>query len=144
MFPAINKEITTYPVSYTHLDVYKRQIQKYFMDFHHIIRQFIDKFSTVTCMCSYYPVSYTHLDVYKRQGNTEVLAVDVTDTLYLCHRNWRISVFSRWISSVSYTHLNQKSHKCTLTTSGFSYKTQCFAFVHVQIDVIVRQQSTSM
>ena len=33
------------------------------------------------------------------KGNTEVLAVDVTDTLYLCHRNWRISVFSRWISS---------------------------------------------
>ena len=25
------------------------------MDFHHIIRQFIDKFSTVTCMCSYHP-----------------------------------------------------------------------------------------
>ena len=24
---------------------------------------------------------------------------DVTDTLYLCHRNWQISIFSRWISS---------------------------------------------
>ena len=50
------------PVSYTHLDVYKRQVEK---------RSIINEFSLAAFVVSasliLRPVSYTHLDVYKRQ-----------------------------------------------------------------------------
>ena len=45
---------TTFPVSYTHLDVYKRQGNTRHK------AQYIPEKGAV-------PVSYTHLDVYKRQ-----------------------------------------------------------------------------
>ena len=68
------------PVSYTHLDVYKRQIQKcadrfvdcspfevlaYFRNAEEVITDTFhgSLFSVIT----HRPVSYTHLDVYKRQ-----------------------------------------------------------------------------
>ena len=44
-------------VSYTHLDVYKRQVLKF------------SKMSSGVPRCPS-PVSYTHLDVYKRQSHT--------------------------------------------------------------------------
>ena len=51
------------PVSYTHLDVYKRQhqIRSYVLDQSRIkdLRTNVEVGNT--------PVSYTHLDVYKRQ-----------------------------------------------------------------------------
>ena len=46
------------PVSYTHLDVYKRQVQTALNDWLGESAQL--KYPM--------PVSYTHLDVYKRQG----------------------------------------------------------------------------
>ena len=53
------------PVSYTHLDVYKRQSNSHCIFFR------VNCFSIFSC-CFYIevhlnPVSYTHLDVYKRQ-----------------------------------------------------------------------------
>ena len=54
------------PVSYTHLDVYKRQTPGRVMD--HIRRETL-KLSNVQWLVidEADPVSYTHLDVYKRQ-----------------------------------------------------------------------------
>ena len=49
-----------YPVSYTHLDVYKRQM--FLREITHTVNAFNDMADIVR------PVSYTHLDVYKRQG----------------------------------------------------------------------------
>ena len=70
------------PVSYTHLDVYKRQvlhIQKLSTidgGLHkHIV--FPASFSSIDDLV---PVSYTHLDVYKRQGYI-VAKLDVLSTL---------------------------------------------------------------
>ena len=61
-------DIGSMAVSYTHLDVYKRQAL-YGISFDRILQQFIlahqlpmDNLEEV-CI----PVSYTHLDVYKRQ-----------------------------------------------------------------------------
>ena len=55
--------ITT--VSYTHLDVYKRQVQYRADD---VVRLFTESFhKRYGVECSAAPVSYTHLDVYKRQ-----------------------------------------------------------------------------
>ena len=47
-----------YPVSYTHLDVYKRQKQK---------KRTITKSRVKKSLLAATTVSYTHLDVYKRQ-----------------------------------------------------------------------------
>ena len=49
------------PVSYTHLDVYKRQI---------FISVFLNSFVSFVILLFMYvnAVSYTHLDVYKRQS----------------------------------------------------------------------------
>ena len=62
------------PVSYTHLDVYKRQIFKRSQrgiiqwvgpEVEFIIEYVVTHIGVI--MTSIYPVSYTHLDVYKRQ-----------------------------------------------------------------------------
>ena len=52
-------------VSYTHLDVYKRQIQEY------IKNQLEEDLANDQISLKEYmdPVSYTHLDVYKRQAH---------------------------------------------------------------------------
>ena len=53
------------PVSYTHLDVYKRQI------FEGRIQLFVhdvDDVKSITTNLRKIAVSYTHLDVYKRQN----------------------------------------------------------------------------
>ena len=66
------------PVSYTHLDVYKRQGKhctshrrdSHSFIFHtHFLNDFGNEFvyHTVTATRAVVPVSYTHLDVYKRQ-----------------------------------------------------------------------------
>ena len=47
------------PVSYTHLDVYKRQEQKHAT---------ANNAAAASLATGFMPVSYTHLDVYKRQG----------------------------------------------------------------------------
>ena len=54
------------PVSYTHLDVYKRQIL-YYTGVNYKIGETHEGTATMDWM---EPVSYTHLDVYKRQGIT--------------------------------------------------------------------------
>ena len=51
------------PVSYTHLDVYKRQHYEGGID----IRPVIALTFAGLCFCYVTTVSYTHLDVYKRQ-----------------------------------------------------------------------------
>ena len=61
------------PVSYTHLDVYKRQKQvvagcnrKYVYDTYSLYRQWSRTARSKDCKRNYDAVSYTHLDVYKR------------------------------------------------------------------------------
>ena len=59
-------------VSYTHLDVYKRQVQ----DLGHFLLLYEIHLPDRTCQIFWilhhplFPVSYTHLDVYKRQAYT--------------------------------------------------------------------------
>ena len=76
------------PVSYTHLDVYKRQVQRLFgfagFDIrlgihtgHVLLGGGVDEDGTirgftVNIAARLEPVSYTHLDVYKRQGLAHV------------------------------------------------------------------------
>ena len=68
------------PVSYTHLDVYKRQV----LLTHNAARSAVDRINgftdTIKKNKNYKilasadtqgPVSYTHLDVYKRQASTD-------------------------------------------------------------------------
>ena len=54
-----------WPVSYTHLDVYKRQLQA--VAFRHVA---LDRRNPalIVFFKGNEPVSYTHLDVYKRQS----------------------------------------------------------------------------
>ena len=63
------------PVSYTHLDVYKRQLQspprhgqqlQLARGVHGLVRRQPHQFKRLAQVC-FGPVSYTHLDVYKRQ-----------------------------------------------------------------------------
>ena len=56
----------TFPVSYTHLDVYKRQV--YRLHLSNGKTYDIENYSMWCGSASKEPVSYTHLDVYKRQG----------------------------------------------------------------------------
>ena len=60
------------PVSYTHLDVYKRQILN---DVTGDLWKYgvLDDVKNLAFNASSIPVSYTHLDVYKRQGGDSVL-----------------------------------------------------------------------
>ena len=63
------------PVSYTHLDVYKRQVL-YMESSAELIKWVLENlnywvvtiFMTIESSFIPFPVSYTHLDVYKRQG----------------------------------------------------------------------------
>ena len=52
------------PVSYTHLDVYKRQLQCWGFN---EAGQAVNVTGPYTQVASGWSVSYTHLDVYKRQ-----------------------------------------------------------------------------
>ena len=73
------------PVSYTHLDVYKRQAylirlnRHRFCDSHDILRQaLLHRQRLINVVV---PVSYTHLDVYKRQSlssATHIIGVSQT------------------------------------------------------------------
>ena len=58
-------EKTIKPVSYTHLDVYKRQVQIDVAGSQSLVRG--DIVRECLDIDSQTPVSYTHLDVYKRQ-----------------------------------------------------------------------------
>ena len=60
------------PVSYTHLDVYKRQgllpvTVKFFQHRRHLGR--VEQHRRAELAGTPVPVSYTHLDVYKRQAS---------------------------------------------------------------------------
>ena len=54
-----------WPVSYTHLDVYKRQVMQNIMRVFSVV--LLIMVGTVFAVGPAGPVSYTHLDVYKRQ-----------------------------------------------------------------------------
>ena len=65
---------SVYPVSYTHLDVYKRQLLDFFhvkqdevLSLKYIFEQLHLTTHPLKMLCMDIPVSYTHLDVYKRQ-----------------------------------------------------------------------------
>ena len=67
----------SYPVSYTHLDVYKRQVQNQTckestQDTFHPHKLHQSGSEENHGKHKYEPVSYTHLDVYKRQIDTMV------------------------------------------------------------------------
>ena len=71
---------TTKPVSYTHLDVYKRQSSGFgkcpdTVSCPHLQILLVQSVPHPTSA----PVSYTHLDVYKRQGNIIVGYNDAVD-----------------------------------------------------------------
>ena len=65
---------TTFPVSYTHLDVYKRQLIASVTPVWALLqpRDYLNSylliFMIVGAVIGVFAVSYTHLDVYKRQG----------------------------------------------------------------------------
>ena len=61
------------PVSYTHLDVYKRQLLRKAEQKRLLFTSIREKLDTIRKMVtdSLTPVSYTHLDVYKRQAGSE-------------------------------------------------------------------------
>ena len=67
---------TVRPVSYTHLDVYKRQIlynvignkEVVFIEIFHFEKNDFKYNLRTWKSCMVLPVSYTHLDVYKRQA----------------------------------------------------------------------------
>ena len=84
-------------VSYTHLDVYKRQIIRAAARTVHLIifhKQILSLFRKVF---PFIPVSYTHLDVYKRQ---------VQQVSYYYSIVFFIGKSIRIIFAVSYTHLD--------------------------------------
>ena len=96
------------PVSYTHLDVYKRQAQR----LSRLWRSYAGSLPAVVAgsngLCSSLAVSYTHLDVYKRQ-----LLFPVDRQLHRCRvaycqhmlgRNFLLILVCR--NAVSYTHLD--------------------------------------
>ena len=56
------------PVSYTHLDVYKRQVIRRAGG--HKVQRHHGKLLGRAALEKAHPVSYTHLDVYKRQPMT--------------------------------------------------------------------------
>ena len=62
------------PVSYTHLDVYKRQYLLYLAAGAALLFLCVSWVLVLPLFVlerkSLWPVSYTHLDVYKRQGQT--------------------------------------------------------------------------
>ena len=67
------------PVSYTHLDVYKRQIQTTLTrvmdpnEYDSLLNTLVASFSNINSeIIVFSPVSYTHLDVYKRQPLTYI------------------------------------------------------------------------
>ncbi|OUH78045.1 hypothetical protein AZ046_005287, partial [Klebsiella pneumoniae] len=71
---------TVETVSYTHLDVYKRQAQWVLPRANAPARNLLDKaFVTLG------PVSYTHLDVYKRQIRTRAASWRQHPLLSLIH-----------------------------------------------------------
>ena len=67
-------DVSTVPVSYTHLDVYKRQVQPrveiptFFCGFCRKLHRQRPPLVFFGQLCYTIPVSYTHLDVYKRQS----------------------------------------------------------------------------
>ena len=81
------------PVSYTHLDVYKRQIQPTHSSAPHGKRPARRMSSTI-------PVSYTHLDVYKRQHHQQRIR-------YKAPINIRSLFKPERLEPVSYTHLHR-------------------------------------
>ena len=62
---------TLIPVSYTHLDVYKRQeqlLERLVAKQHPLVHSLHEGASVGAFFIALHPVSYTHLDVYKRQA----------------------------------------------------------------------------
>ena len=71
VFSSFDLKMTHGPVSYTHLDVYKRQyqslLQKEFDIMKHVQHPGVAEVMGIEEVDGYGTVSYTHLDVYKRQ-----------------------------------------------------------------------------
>ena len=71
------------PVSYTHLDVYKRQADAVMIDINKVEpnreqpRKKFDEDALIELSESIKPVSYTHLDVYKRQHPSKSIVYTV-------------------------------------------------------------------
>ena len=91
-----------FPVSYTHLDVYKRQPP--FRHTHFDGKQVVVHNRLDDCheVFSYNPVSYTHLDVYKRQPEYPARRFSHPHTNTYAGR----PDLRRSTAPVSYTHLD--------------------------------------
>ena len=140
------------PVSYTHLDVYKRQvwdsryetapaISVYLPNLHDRINKYPSPpvcFSDLSCWKSYHPtlpkrsfhapVSYTHLDVYKRQVIHQVLPQNCASSVRKIYSQITLvqlcGITLIWCETVSYTHLDvYKRQGRTLSCTPFSART---------------------
>ena len=104
------------PVSYTHLDVYKRQVFEYNSEKVGIYKDKDGKIFAVKPICTH-SVSYTHLDVYKRQ---------ITKTINFHFFSLTLIFFSNTRHNrnpVSYTHLDvYKRQVLHTTTSGNNFE----------------------
>ena len=90
---------TLFAVSYTHLDVYKRQEQSVFLNCKNLEEaeyhgKVIEGFTFANCtnlkklIIGPEAVSYTHLDVYKRQGIYTGWMNDIADGLKTSVTGW--------------------------------------------------------
>ena len=98
--------VTFLPVSYTHLDVYKRQGSAGLLAGCRV--------DLPVHAALYKSVSYTHLDVYKRQGGGAVAFAGhssqcaigaIPDSNHAAHRDWNLPTGSRHAESDNYGHL---------------------------------------
>ena len=115
-------------VSYTHLDVYKRQAlqatQLSQLKIHHSLLMILRLQKLLLHRSSSLrTVSYTHLDVYKRQGRILSNFTDITDLKDFTNKKTFVRAYfnvigtgSTTVDPVSYTHLDVYKRQLLFTS----------------------------